>query len=90
MKESTIEQKLCKSLRLLGYLTPKLENLPGWPDRLIVGNWGKSVYIEFKTETGRLSKKQKEIHAELIKRGHKVVIAREDTKVTDIIRAMEV
>lgn len=85
MRESDIEQRLCLRLRRAGFLTPKLENLPGWPDRLIVGRFGRSIYIEFKTNEGKLSPKQKEVHQQLRDRGHKVIVAREDIQVSHVM-----
>lgn len=41
----------------------------GVPDRIVILPGGRTVYVELKTEIGRLSEIQKYIHAELRKRG---------------------
>lgn len=61
MLESNIESWLVKQVRLLGGLADKFVSPgnPGVPDRIIVMPGGKVIFVELKTEVGRLSNRQK-------------------------------
>lgn len=48
----------------------------GWPDRLIILNDQKVLWIELKTLTGVVSPRQQKIHEMLKARGHHVCIIR--------------
>ena len=58
MKESTIEKAVCNHAKANGWLPIKLIGTIGMPDRIMFKN-GNVLLIEFKNETGRLSKMQK-------------------------------
>jgi hypothetical protein len=47
----------------------------GTPDLFVVLN-GKAAWIEVKTETGKVSEAQEEMHTRLINMGQRVIIAR--------------
>lgn len=45
---------------------------PGVPDRIVITPGGQTIYVELKTEVGRLAAIQKWQHEELRKRGAEV------------------
>jgi len=57
MKESTVEQKLVKGVKALGGRAYKFVSPGnnGVPDRLVILPGGRVVFVELKTERGRLS-----------------------------------
>lgn len=71
MKESTIEARLVREVRKRGGLCYKFTSpgSPGVPDRIVVLPGGVTVYVELKTEIGRLANIQKWQIEELRKRG---------------------
>ena len=74
MRESTIEARLAREVRKLGGLCYKVTSpgAPGVPDRIIILPGGLVVFVELKTEIGRLAKIQKWQIEELRKRGANV------------------
>lgn len=60
MKEKDIERKLGADLRRVGCLYYKFVSpgTDGVPDRIVVTPWGETIYVELKTEKGRLSELQ--------------------------------
>lgn len=71
MRESSIESKLVRMVRERGGLCFKFVSPgnPGAPDRIVITPAGRTVYVELKTEAGRLAAIQKWQHEELRKRG---------------------
>ena len=71
MKESAIEAWMVRAVRSRGGLCYKWVSpgTTGVPDRIVILPGGRTIYVELKTEVGRLSEIQKHIHAELRKRG---------------------
>lgn len=71
MKESTIEARLVREVKKRGGLCYKFTSpgSPGVPDRIVILPGGVTVYIELKTEIGRLANIQKWQIEELRKRG---------------------
>lgn len=61
MSESKIENHLVKLVRQRGGLCYKFVSPgnPGVPDRIVITPDGRSIYVELKTEIGRLAKIQK-------------------------------
>ena len=61
MKESAIEAQLVRKVRERGGLCYKFVSPgnPGVPDRIIITPDGRTIYVELKTEVGRLSAMQK-------------------------------
>ena len=61
MKESYIESYLVRKVKEHGGLCYKFvaPGNPGVPDRLIITPTGKTIFVELKTEVGRLAKVQK-------------------------------
>jgi len=76
MRESTIEARLAREVKKLGGLCYKFTSpgAPGVPDRIIILPGGIVVFVELKTEIGRLAKIQKWQIEELRKRGANVQV----------------
>lgn len=70
-RERDIERKLGEGIKKLGGLYYKFvsPNLPGVPDRIVILPGGRVVFVELKTEIGRLSNIQKWIIEEMRQRG---------------------
>lgn len=71
MKESQIERYLTNKVKEHGGLCFKFVSPgnPGVPDRIVITPAGRTIYVELKTEIGRLAKVQKWQRSELEKRG---------------------
>ena len=71
MRESSIETRLVRMVRDRGGLCFKFVSPgnPGVPDRIVITPAGRTVYVELKTEVGRLAAIQKWQHEEMRKRG---------------------
>ena len=71
MRESQIERFLVCKVKEHGGLCFKFVSPgnPGVPDRIIITPDGRTIYVELKTETGRLAKIQKWQRSEMEKRG---------------------
>lgn len=71
MKESYIESYLVKKVKEHGGLCYKFVSpgSPGVPDHIVITPNGKTIYVELKTEIGRLAKVQKWQRSEMEKRG---------------------
>ena len=71
MKESNIESRFVQMVRARGGLCYKFVSPgnPGVPDRIVITPAGRTVYVELKTDVGRLAAIQKWQHAEMRKRG---------------------
>lgn len=71
MKESAIEARLVRQVREMGGLCYKFVSPgnPGVPDRLIILPGGRVVFVELKTEVGRLANIQKWQLEEMRRRG---------------------
>ncbi len=76
MKESTIEARLVREVKNLGGLCYKFisPGAPGVPDRIIILPGGRVVFVELKTEIGRLAKIQKWQIEEMRKRGAEICV----------------
>lgn len=57
-------------------LSPSYSEI-GWPDRLIVGRNGVTIWVEIKSKRDKLSIKQSEVLYMLSEYGHHVVVAKE-------------
>lgn len=71
MKESYIESYLVRKVKekkglCLKFVSP---GNPGVPDRIIITPDGRTIYVELKTEVGRLAKIQRWQRSEMEKRG---------------------
>lgn len=90
MKESQIEKSLVKRVRDCGGLCYKFvsPNNPGVPDRIIITREGRTVYVELKTEVGRLAKIQQWQIEQMRKRGADVRVARGIDEVKALVREL--
>lgn len=71
MKESQIEAYLVRKVKERGGLCYKFVSpgSPGVPDRLIILPNGRTIFVELKTDVGRLANIQKWQRGEMEKRG---------------------
>lgn len=78
MKESQIERHLVDGVKRLGGLCYKFVSpgTLGVPDRVIITATGRIIFIELKTETGRLAKIQRYTIGEMQKRGADVRVVK--------------
>lgn len=74
VKESAIEARLVKMVRERGGLCYKFVSPgnPGVPDRIVITPAGRTIYVELKTEVGRLANIQKWQLDEMRARGAEV------------------
>lgn len=73
LKESTIEKQVSNRLKGYGTISIKVGR-NGWPDRMYITPNGFIFWIEFKTESGRLSKLQEETIAMLRRKNQRVEV----------------
>lgn len=88
MKESAIEAKLTRLVRDRGGLCYKFVSPgnPGVPDRIVITPLGRTIYVELKTEAGRLAAIQKWQHEEMRKRGAEVRTLKGLEQVKEFVR----
>lgn len=78
MRESTIERHLVEGVKKLGGMCVKFVSpgTLGVPDRLIITATGRIIFVELKTEVGRLSKIQRYTIEQMQKRGADVRVVK--------------
>jgi Holliday junction resolvase len=78
MTESGIERHLVNGVKNLGGMCVKFVSpgTPGVPDRIIITARGRIIFVELKTETGRLAKIQRYTIDEMQKRGADVRVVK--------------
>ena len=78
MKESQIERRLVEGMKRLGGMCLKFVSpgTLGVPDRIIITAKGRIIFVELKTETGRLAKIQRYTIGEMQKRGADVRVVK--------------
>ncbi len=78
MLEKEIERRMVKMVRERGGLCYKFvsPSNPGVPDRLIITPDGRVIFVEIKTDIGRLAKIQKWQISEMQKRGADVRVVK--------------
>lgn len=71
MLEKNIERHLVDGVKKFGGLCLKFvsPSTPGVPDRIIITKNGKVIFVELKTEKGRLAKLQEYIIKQMMQRG---------------------
>lgn len=91
MKESTIEARLVRGVKKLGGLCYKFTSPgnPGVPDRIVILPDGRTIYVELKTEIGRLAKVQQWQLEEMRKRGVDVRVLKGLDQVTAFLEEVK-
>ena len=91
MTEATIERRLVEGVKKLGGMCLKFvsPSTPGVPDRPIITKDGKVIFVELKTEVGRLSKIQKYVTGEMLKRGADVRVVKGLEAVKQLLAEIE-
>lgn len=90
MYEKVYERRLVDGVKKLGGMCLKFvsPSTPGVPDRLIILPHGRIVFVEMKTETGRLSKIQRHVVGEMQKRGADVRVVKGRDEVDAILAGL--
>lgn len=85
--ESQIERHLVNGVKKLGGMCVKFVSpgTPGVPDRLIITKTGQIIFVELKTDVGRLSKIQKYVISEMQKRKANVRVVKGLTAVKELL-----
>lgn len=91
MRESSIERKLVTGVKKAGGIAYKFTSPghAGVPDRIVLLPCGRVIFIELKTEAGRLSAIQKEQHKQLRALGMDVRTLYGKTDVEGFIRDIQ-
>ena len=91
MREKDIERRLGERLKELGCLYYKFvsPSTPGVPDRIVILPGGKTIYVELKTEAGRLSSVQKRQIARMRERGADVRTVRGMGEAKELLREVK-
>lgn len=91
MTEARIEKHLVDGVKKLGGLCLKFvsPSSVGVPDRLIITAAGRVIFVELKTESGRLSKMQKYMIGEMRKRGADVRVVKGLDEVKQFLAELE-
>jgi hypothetical protein len=58
----------------------------GVPDLCVLGDDGKTGWIEVKAERGRVSERQAEFHATMRRRGHNIAVVRDQDEAVEVCR----
>lgn len=95
MTESTTQKQIISALKLSGFLIFRMNagrtthnvhlSPPGTPDLLTVSPRGETIWIEVKGPKGKLRPAQETMIADLEKRGHRVIVARNVADVATLI-----
>lgn len=74
MSEKQAERRLADGVKKYGGLCPKFVSpgMPGVPDRIVLTADGRVIFVELKSEGGRLSALQRHVIREMSRRGHEV------------------
>lgn len=84
--ESRLEAACVRYAARAGWRSVKLQNAPGWPDRLFLGPYrGEAFFAEFKSPTGQLTKLQQSIHRVLARSGHAVYVIRTTVEFKELL-----
>lgn len=91
MKESQIERRLVEGVKRLGGMCLKFVSpgTLGVPDRIIITAKGRVIFVELKTETGRLTKIQRYVIGELQKRGADARVVKGIDEVKELLAEIE-
>ena len=91
MTEASIEKRLVEGVKKLGGICLKFvsPSTPGVTDRIVITADGRVIFVELKTEIGRLSKIQKYVTGEMLKRGADVRIVKGLDQVKQLLVEIE-
>ena len=91
MKESQIERRLVEGVKRLGGMCLKFVSpgTLGLPDRIIITAKGRVIFVELKTETGRLTKIQRYVIGEMQKRGADARVVKGIDEVKELLAEIE-
>lgn len=91
MKESQIERRLVEGVKRLGGMCLKFvsPSTLGVPDRIIITAKGRVIFVELKTETGRLTKIQRYVIGEMQKRGADARVVKGIDEVKELLAEIE-
>lgn len=91
MKESQIERRLVEGVKRLGGMCLKFVSpgTLGVPDRIIITAKGRVIFVELKTETGRLTKIQRYVIGEMQKRGADARVVKGIDEVKELLAEIE-
>lgn len=91
MKESQIERRLVGGVKRLGGMCLKFVSpgTLGVPDRIIITAKGRVIFVELKTETGRLTKIQRYVIGEMQKRGADARVVKGIDEVKELLAEIE-
>lgn len=91
MKESQIERRLVEGVKRLGGMCLKFVSpgTLGVPDRIIITAKGRVIFVELKTETGRLTKIQRYVIGEMQKRGADARVVKGVDEVKELLAEIE-
>lgn len=91
MKESQIERRLVEGVKKLGGMCLKFVSpgTLGVPDRIIITAKGRVIFVELKTETGRLTKIQRYVIGEMQKRGADARVVKGIDEVKELLAEIE-
>lgn len=91
MKESQIERRLVEGVKRLGGMCLKFVSpgTLGVPDRIIITAKGRVIFVELKTETGRLTKIQRYVIGEIQKRGADARVVKGIDEVKELLAEIE-
>lgn len=90
--ERELERHFSKECKRLGLESLKI--IPrfsvGWPDRLVILEETRVLWVELKTLTGIVSPKQHKVHNMLKLHGHNVLILRTKEEITNALEAASI
>lgn len=91
MKESQFERRLVEGVKRLGGMCLKFVSpgTLGVPDRIIITAKGRVIFVELKTETGRLTKIQRYVIGEMQKRGADARVVKGIDEVKELLAEIE-
>lgn len=91
MRESSIESAVVRNAENRGWIAWKLN--PAWvagvPDRILLASRGRVIFVETKTEGGKVSNIQKWIHERLRRLGFRVEIPWTMDDVRDLFDSLD-
>lgn len=87
MLEKNLQQKIMQICRARSILCVKVDSTStrGWPDLLVLLPCGQVLFLELKTETGKLSKLQEHTHKLINANKGKVYVVRRVQEFENII-----